>query len=187
MLCFFARSQWEKNLKSIPFKGVLSWKQCSCDVITGKVYWGTTWRHIEIHIFVFNLMWSRELLIESVQLTINFDIFVSLPGSTLLLLICARNFQCSAISKIISYFSDEHSLPSQLPLNLSYPDRHLLTLAQRYFPGRFWHSSFDLHALFLSHSLMSWFTRRKKVYDLLRLLYTSDITYQYFIVSFIHS
>jgi hypothetical protein len=24
--------------KSSPFKVVLSWKQCSCDVITGKVY-----------------------------------------------------------------------------------------------------------------------------------------------------
>jgi hypothetical protein len=39
MLCFFVHSQWEKNLKSIPFKVFLSWKQCSCDVITGKVYY----------------------------------------------------------------------------------------------------------------------------------------------------
>jgi hypothetical protein len=39
MLCFFVHSQWEKNLKSIPFKVVLSWKQCSCDVITRKVYY----------------------------------------------------------------------------------------------------------------------------------------------------
>jgi hypothetical protein len=37
IFCFSDHSPWETNLKSIPFKVVLSWKQCSCDVITRKV------------------------------------------------------------------------------------------------------------------------------------------------------
>jgi hypothetical protein len=36
--CFSDHNPRETILKSIPFKVVLSWKQCSCDVITGKVY-----------------------------------------------------------------------------------------------------------------------------------------------------
>ena len=39
VLCFFAHSQWEKNLKSISFKVVQSWKQFSCEVITVKAYY----------------------------------------------------------------------------------------------------------------------------------------------------
>jgi hypothetical protein len=39
MFCFSVHSPWEKNLKSFPFKVVLSWKQCSCDVIIERVYW----------------------------------------------------------------------------------------------------------------------------------------------------
>jgi hypothetical protein len=31
--CFSLHSPWEKNLKSFLLKMVLSWKQCSCDVI----------------------------------------------------------------------------------------------------------------------------------------------------------
>jgi hypothetical protein len=38
MFCFSVHSPWEKNLKSFPIKMVLSWKQCSCDVIE-RVYW----------------------------------------------------------------------------------------------------------------------------------------------------
>jgi hypothetical protein len=38
MFCFSAHSPWEKNLKSFPFKVVLSWKQCSCDVIIERMY-----------------------------------------------------------------------------------------------------------------------------------------------------
>ena len=38
VFCFFDHNPWETNLKSIPFKVVLNWKQCSCDVITRKVY-----------------------------------------------------------------------------------------------------------------------------------------------------
>jgi hypothetical protein len=38
MFCFSDHSPWKINLKSILFKVVLSWKQCICDVITGKVY-----------------------------------------------------------------------------------------------------------------------------------------------------
>jgi hypothetical protein len=30
-------SPWEKNLKSFPFNMVLSWKQCSCDVIIERM------------------------------------------------------------------------------------------------------------------------------------------------------
>jgi hypothetical protein len=33
MFCFSLHSPWEKNLKSFLLKMVLSWKQCSCDVI----------------------------------------------------------------------------------------------------------------------------------------------------------
>jgi hypothetical protein len=39
MFCFSLHSPWEINLKSFPFKMVLSWKQCSCDVIIERVYW----------------------------------------------------------------------------------------------------------------------------------------------------
>jgi hypothetical protein len=39
IFCFSLHSPWEKSLKSFPFKMVLSWKQCSCDVIIGRVYW----------------------------------------------------------------------------------------------------------------------------------------------------
>jgi hypothetical protein len=39
MFCFSDHIPWETNLKSIPFKVVLSWKLCSCDVITRNVYW----------------------------------------------------------------------------------------------------------------------------------------------------
>jgi hypothetical protein len=39
MFCFSDHNTWETNLKYIPFKVVLSWKQCSCDVNTGKAYW----------------------------------------------------------------------------------------------------------------------------------------------------
>jgi hypothetical protein len=42
MFCFSVHSPWEKNLKSFPFKMVLSWKQCSCDVIIERVYCRTT-------------------------------------------------------------------------------------------------------------------------------------------------
>jgi hypothetical protein len=38
MFCFSVHSPWEKNLKSFPFKMVLSWKQCSCDVIIDRMY-----------------------------------------------------------------------------------------------------------------------------------------------------
>jgi hypothetical protein len=38
MFCFSVHSPWETNLKSFPFKVVLSWKQCSCDVIIERVY-----------------------------------------------------------------------------------------------------------------------------------------------------
>ena len=38
LFCSTDHSTWETNLKFIPFKVVLSWKQYSCDVITGKVY-----------------------------------------------------------------------------------------------------------------------------------------------------
>jgi hypothetical protein len=38
MFCFSVHRPWEKNLKSFPFKMVLSWKQCSCDVIIERVY-----------------------------------------------------------------------------------------------------------------------------------------------------
>ena len=41
LFCFFVHSPWEKNLKSFPFKMVLSWKQCSCDVIIARVYWNS--------------------------------------------------------------------------------------------------------------------------------------------------
>jgi hypothetical protein len=38
MFCLSVHSPWEKNLKSFPFKVVLSWKQCSCDVIIDTSY-----------------------------------------------------------------------------------------------------------------------------------------------------
>jgi hypothetical protein len=38
MFCFSAHSPREKYLTSFPFKVVLSWKQCSCDVIIERVY-----------------------------------------------------------------------------------------------------------------------------------------------------
>jgi hypothetical protein len=41
LLCVYG--PWQKNnLKSFPFKVVLSWKQCSCDVIIERVYWKKT-------------------------------------------------------------------------------------------------------------------------------------------------
>jgi hypothetical protein len=42
MFCFSVHGPWEKNLKFFPFKVVLSWKQCSCDVIIERVYWYKT-------------------------------------------------------------------------------------------------------------------------------------------------
>jgi hypothetical protein len=36
---YFRIASEKKNLKPIPFKVDLSWKQCSCDVITGKFYY----------------------------------------------------------------------------------------------------------------------------------------------------
>jgi hypothetical protein len=41
MFCFSVHIPWEKNLKSFPFKVVLSWKQRSCDVIIERVYYNT--------------------------------------------------------------------------------------------------------------------------------------------------
>jgi hypothetical protein len=38
MFCFSVHCPWEKDLKSFPFKVILSWKQCSCDVIIARVY-----------------------------------------------------------------------------------------------------------------------------------------------------
>jgi hypothetical protein len=42
MFCFSVHSPWEKNLKSFPFKVVLSRKQCSCDIINVRVYYRVT-------------------------------------------------------------------------------------------------------------------------------------------------
>jgi hypothetical protein len=39
MFCFSLHSPWETNLKFFPFKMVLSWKQCNCDVIIERVYY----------------------------------------------------------------------------------------------------------------------------------------------------
>jgi hypothetical protein len=38
MFCFSVYNPWEKTLKSFPFKVILSWKQCGCDVIIERVY-----------------------------------------------------------------------------------------------------------------------------------------------------
>jgi hypothetical protein len=52
MFYFSVHSPWEKNLKSFPFKVVLSWKQCSCDVIIERV--NSDWTRFEVLAF-----WSR--------------------------------------------------------------------------------------------------------------------------------
>jgi hypothetical protein len=52
MFYFSVHSPWEKNLKSFPFKVVLSWKQCSCDVIIERVYYNIVNNLIYTHLFL---------------------------------------------------------------------------------------------------------------------------------------